>query len=31
MTGWYNAVSMLLNIDRYPVAAGTEPELKPLK
>ena len=31
VTGWYNTVSMLLNVDRYPVAEGTEPELKPLK
>jgi 4-carboxymuconolactone decarboxylase len=29
--GWYNTVSMLLNTDRYPVAEGTQPELKPLK
>ena len=29
--GWYNTVSMLLNTDRYPVADGTQPELKPLK
>ena len=29
--GWYNMVSMLLNTDRYPVAEGTQPELKPLK
>ena len=29
--GWYNTVSMLLNVDRYPVAEGTQPELKPLK
>jgi 4-carboxymuconolactone decarboxylase len=31
VTGWYNTVSMLLNVDRYPVAEGTQPELKPLK
>jgi 4-carboxymuconolactone decarboxylase len=29
--GWYNTVSMLLNVDRYPVAEGTQPELKPLE
>ena len=29
--GWYNTVSMLLNVDRYPVAENTQPELKPLK
>jgi 4-carboxymuconolactone decarboxylase len=29
--GWYQTVSMLLNTDRYPVPAGTQPELKPLK
>jgi 4-carboxymuconolactone decarboxylase len=28
--GWYQTVSMLLNADRYPVAEGTQPELKPL-
>jgi 4-carboxymuconolactone decarboxylase len=31
VTGWYNTVSMLLNVDRYPVADNTQPELKPLK
>ena len=31
VTGWYNVVSMLLNVDRYPVADNTQPELKPLK
>ena len=31
VTGWYNTVSMLLNVDRYPVAEGTRPELEPLK
>ena len=30
VTGWYNIVSMLLNVDRYPVNEGTQPELKPL-
>jgi 4-carboxymuconolactone decarboxylase len=29
--GWYGTVSMLLNVDRYPLAAGSEPELKALK
>ena len=29
--GWYNTVSMLLNVDRYPVADGTQPELKVLR
>ena len=28
--GWYGTVSMLLNVDRYPIAEGTQPELKPL-
>jgi 4-carboxymuconolactone decarboxylase len=28
--GWYNTVSMLLNVDRYPLPDGTQPELKPL-
>jgi 4-carboxymuconolactone decarboxylase len=31
VTGWYKTVSMLLNVDRYPVADNTQPELKPLK
>jgi len=31
VTGWYDTVSMLLNVDRYPVADGTQPALKPLK
>ena len=30
VTGWYNIVSMMLNVDRYPVLDGTQPELKPL-
>jgi 4-carboxymuconolactone decarboxylase len=30
LSGWYNAVSMALNVDRYPLAAGVQPELKPL-
>ena len=29
--GWYHTVSMLLNTDRYPMPAGVQPELKPLK
>jgi 4-carboxymuconolactone decarboxylase len=29
--GYYGLVSMLLNVDRYPLADGTQPELKPLK
>jgi 4-carboxymuconolactone decarboxylase len=29
--GWYGTVSMLLNVDRYPLPAGTQAELKPLK
>jgi hypothetical protein len=28
--GWYHTVSMLLNVDRYPLAEGTQTELKPL-
>jgi len=28
--GWYHTVSMLLNIDRYPLPEGSQPELKPL-
>ena len=30
LSGWYNAVSMALNVDRYPLAPGVQPELKPL-
>ena len=26
--GWYQMVSMLLNVDRYPLANGAQPELK---
>jgi len=26
--GYYQMVSMLLNVDRYPLPAGTQPELK---
>ena len=29
--GWYGTVSMYLNVDRYPLPEGTQPELKPLK
>ena len=28
VTGWYNIVSMMLNVDQYPVLDGTQPELK---
>jgi 4-carboxymuconolactone decarboxylase len=28
--GWYQTVSMLLNVDRYPLPAGARPELTPL-
>ena len=28
--GYYQLVSMLLNVDRYPLAEGVQPELKPL-
>ena len=29
--GYYDLVSMALNVDRYPLPEGTKPELKPLK
>jgi 4-carboxymuconolactone decarboxylase len=29
--GWYGTVSMLLNVDRYPLPDGAQAELKPLK
>lgn len=29
--GWYGTVSMYLNVDRYPLPEGVQPELKPLK
>jgi 4-carboxymuconolactone decarboxylase len=29
--GWYGTVSMLLNVDRYPLPEGSKAELKPLK
>ena len=28
--GYYQFVSMMLNVDGYPMPAGVEPELKPL-
>jgi len=28
--GYYNMVSMILNVDRYPLPAGEKPQLKPL-
>ena len=30
LVGYYHLVSMILNIDRYPLADGAKPELKPL-
>lgn len=30
VTGYYQLVSMLLNVDEYPLPAGAQPELKPL-
>lgn len=30
VTGYYGLVSMVLNVDRYPLPAGVQPELKPL-
>lgn len=29
--GWYGTVSMLLNVDRYPLPSGEKPPLQPLK
>jgi 4-carboxymuconolactone decarboxylase len=29
--GWYHTVSMLLNVDRYPLPDGAQPELKPIR
>lgn len=29
--GWYGTVSMLLNVDQYPLPDGQQPELKPLR
>jgi len=31
LSGWYGLVSMVLNVDRYPLDPGQEPELKPLE
>jgi 4-carboxymuconolactone decarboxylase len=31
LSGWYCLVSMLLNVDRYPLGEGLQPELKPLE
>ena len=31
VTGYYSLVSMLLNVDRYPLPDGAKPELKPLR
>ena len=31
LSGWYGLVSMLLNVDRYPLPEGVQPELKPLE
>jgi 4-carboxymuconolactone decarboxylase len=31
VTGYYSLVSMLLNVDRYPLPDGVQPELKPLR
>jgi 4-carboxymuconolactone decarboxylase len=31
LSGWYTIVSMALNVDRYPLANGQQPELKPLE
>ena len=31
VSGYYQLVSMLLNVDRYPLPEGTSPELKPLR
>jgi 4-carboxymuconolactone decarboxylase len=30
LSGWYGLVSMLLNVDRYPLPEGAKPALKPL-
>ena len=30
LSGWYCMVSMMLDVDRYPLAPGVQPELKPL-
>jgi len=31
VSGYYQLVSMLLNVDRYPLPEGVKPELKPLR
>jgi molybdate transport system substrate-binding protein len=31
LSGWYCLVSMVLNMDRYPLGQGVQPELKPLE
>jgi len=31
VSGYYGLVSMLLNVDRYPLPNGVQPELKPLR
>jgi 4-carboxymuconolactone decarboxylase len=31
LSGWYGLVSMALNVDRYPLGPGVQPELKPLE
>ncbi|HEY4361171.1 MAG TPA: hypothetical protein VGN17_09390 [Bryobacteraceae bacterium] len=31
LSGWYGMVSMLLNVDRYPMPAGVPPGLQPLE
>ncbi|MBZ5675148.1 MAG: carboxymuconolactone decarboxylase family protein [Acidobacteriia bacterium] len=31
LSGWYGLVSMLLNVDRYPMPDGVQPGLKPLE
>ena len=31
LSGWYGLVSMVLNVDRYPLPDGVEPGLKPLE
>jgi 4-carboxymuconolactone decarboxylase len=31
LSGWYSLVSMMLDVDRYPLGPGVQPELKPLQ
>jgi 4-carboxymuconolactone decarboxylase len=31
LSGWYCLVSMVLNVDRYPLGQGVQPELRPLE